>query len=100
MPTDPKPVITVLSVKSTPSSALIERLLYVQQFHYVVKHIAGKENFSWLSLDQAEDKDAETREDGFSIASEVIAAALTAWEVEQASEQDPTLAYGAVTTGQ
>ena len=59
----------------------------------MVKHIAGKENLGdalrWLPLDQAEDRDAETREYAFSFAREVILAALTA--VEQASEQDPTL---------
>ena len=40
-----KPLITALSAKSTPPSARIERwLLYLQQFRYVVKYIAGVDN--------------------------------------------------------
>ena len=95
--TDHKPLVTVLSAKSTPPSARIERwLLYLQQFSYVVKHIAGKENpadaLSRLPVDPPEDQDAiETREYACSIASEAVPAALTAREVERASEKDPTL---------
>lgn len=70
--------------------------MYFQQFSYVVKHIAGKENpadaLSRLPVDPPEDQDAvETREYAFSIASEAVPAALTAREVERASEKDPTL---------
>ena len=87
----------MLSPKSTPPSARIERwLLYLQQFCYVIKHIAGKENsadvLSRLPVDPPENRDAvETREYAFSIANEAVPAALTAHEVERASEKDPTL---------
>ena len=43
--TDHKPLVTVLSAKSKPPSARIERwLLYLQQFQYTLTHIPGKEN--------------------------------------------------------
>ena len=95
--TDHKLLITVLSAKSTPPSARIERwLLYLQQFCYVVKHLAGKENsadaLSCLPVGPHEHQDAvNTREYAFSIANEAIPAALTAHEVERASEKDHTL---------
>ena len=87
----------MLSIKSTPPSARIERwLLYLQQFCYVVKHIAGKENsadaLSRLPVGPHEHQDAvDTREYAFSIANEAIPAALTAHEVERASEKVHTL---------
>ena len=95
--TDHKPLITVSSAKSTPPSARIERwLLYLQQFCYVVKHIAGKENsadaLSRLPVGSHEHQDAvDTREYAFSIANEAIPAVLTAHEVERASEKAHTL---------
>ena len=76
--TDHKPLITVLSTKSTPPSARIERwLLYLQQFCYVVKHIAGVDNhadaFNRLLLDPPQSQDAtETAEYAYSVAIEAI----------------------------
>ena len=95
--TDHKPVIIVLNAKNTPPSARIERwLLYLQQFRYVVKHIAGVDNHadvsSRLPLDPPQSQDAtETAEYAWSVALEAIPAAVTALEVERASAQDPTL---------
>lgn len=43
--TDHKSLVTVLSARSKPPSARIERwLLYLQQFPYELTHIPGKEN--------------------------------------------------------
>ena len=95
--TDHKPLVTVLGVKSTPPSARIERwLLYLQQFRYVVTHIAGKENsadaLSRLPVGPAQEDDArESTEYACSIASEAVPAAHTPQKVEQASAKDPTL---------
>ena len=95
--TDHKPLITVLSAKSTPPSARIERwLLCLQQFRYVVKHIAGVDNhveaLSRLPLDPPQSQDAnEIAEYANSGAIEAILAAVTALEVERASSQDLTL---------
>ena len=42
--TDHKPLVTVLSAKSKPPSARIERQLYLQQFQHTLTHIPGKAN--------------------------------------------------------
>lgn len=80
--TDHKPLITVLGVNSkppSPSSPRIEWwLLYLQQFCYQVTHIQGKYN-------------SATKVYACSVVSQVVPSALTAKEVELASERDPTL---------
>ena len=95
--TDHKPLITVLGPNSKPPSARIERwLLYLQRFRYKVTHIQGKYNsadvLSRLPVGPTESNDpAATKVYACSVASQAVPSALTAKEVELASERDPTL---------
>ena len=95
--TDHKPLIHVLGPKSKPPSARIERwLLYLQQFKYKVRHIAGKFNYadvlSRLPTGSQEMQDACQTEDYiYSIVMDAVPAALTARQIEQESAKDPTL---------
>ena len=105
--TDHKPLVTVLSAKSKPPSARIERwLLYLQQFQYTLTHIPGKDNaadvLSRLPVGSTEDDDTRETEDfAYSVASAAVPAALLPKHVETATENDPTLRLvrKAVTTG-
>ena len=61
--TDHKPLVTVLSAKSKPLSARIERwLLCLQQFQYTLTYIPGKDNaadvLSRLPVGSTQDEDA------------------------------------------
>ena len=74
--TDHKPLVTVLSAKSKPPSAIIERwLLYLQQFQYILTHIPRKDNaadvLSRLPVGPTEDQD--TRE---------LKISHTAWQMQ------------------
>ena len=95
--TDHKPLVVVLSAKSKPPSARIERwLLYLQQFQYELTHIRGKDNpadvLSRLPIGQTQDEDTRETEDfAYSVASEAMPAALMPKQVEIASADDPTL---------
>ena len=95
--TDHKPLITVLAANSKPPSARIKRwLLYLQQFRYKFTHIQGKYNsadvLSRLPVGPAQSNDsASTKVYACSVVSEAVPSALTAKEVELASERDPTL---------
>ena len=105
--TDHKPLITVLAANSKPPFARIERwLLYLQQFRYKITHIQGKYNsadvLSRLPVGPAQSNDsAATKVYACSVVSEAVPSALTAKEVELASERDPTLKLirDAVTSG-
>ena len=105
--TDHKPLVTVLSAKSKPPSARIERwLLYLQQFQYTLTHIPGKDNaadvLSRLLVGSTQDEDNQETEDfAYSVASAAVPAALLPKQVETASANDPTLQIvrKAVTTG-
>ena len=95
--TDHKPLLRVLSPKSKPPSARIEKwLLYLHQFSYTLKHIAGKKNYadvlSRLPV-RAEDNHSttETEEFAHSIVSEAIPAAMTQRDIERESKGDETL---------
>ena len=105
--TDHKPLVTVLSAKSKPPSARIERwLLYLQQFQYTLTHIPGKDNsadvLSRLPVGSTQDDDTRETEDfAYSVASAAVPAALLPKHVETATANDPTLwlVRKAVTTG-
>ena len=105
--TDHKPLVTVLSAKSKPPSARIERwLLYLQQFQYTLTHIPGKDNaadvLSRLPVGSTQDDDTRETEDfAYSVASAAVPAALLPKHVETATANDPTLRLvrKAVTTG-
>ena len=90
-------MITVLAANSKPPSARIERwLLYLQQFRYKITHIQGKYSsadiLSRLPVGPAQSHDsASTNVYACSVVSEAVPSALTAKEVELASERDPTL---------
>ena len=94
---DHKPLVIVLSPKSKPPSARIERwLLYLQQYQYDLTHIRGKDNaadvLSRLPVGQTQDKDTKETEDfAYSVAREAVPAALVPKQVEIASANDPTL---------
>ena len=87
----------MLGAKSKPPSARIERwLLYLQQFQYKLTHIRGKDNaadvLSRLPVGATQDHDTQaTEEFAYSIASQAVPAALVPKQVENASENDPTL---------
>ena len=94
---DNKPLLRVLSPKSKPPSARIERwLLYLQQFSYTLKHKAGKKNYadvlSRLPV-RAEDNHSTTETEEFAhrIVSEAIPAAMTQRHIERESMGDETL---------
>ena len=95
--TDHKPLVTVLSARSKPPSARIERwLLYLQQFQYELTHIPGKENaadvLSRLPVGQTQNEEtSETEDFAYSVAIEAMPAALRPKQVEIASADDTTL---------
>ena len=95
--TDHKPLVTVLSPRSKPPSARIERwLLYLQQFQYDLMHIRGKDNaadvLSRLPVGQTQNEESsETKDFAYSVAIEAMPAALVPKQVEVASAEDTTL---------
>ena len=95
--TDHKLLVTVLSAKSKPPSAQIERwLLYLQQFQYTLTYIRGKDNgadvLSCLPVGPTQDEDTRETEDfAYSVASAAMPAALLPKQVETATANDPTL---------
>ena len=80
--TDHKPLVAVLSAKSKPPSARIERwLLYLQQFQYTLTHIPGKANaadaLSRLPVGSTQDETIRETEDfAYGVASAAVPAAL------------------------
>ncbi|XP_064635764.1 uncharacterized protein K02A2.6-like [Lineus longissimus] len=97
--TDHKPLLRVLSPGSKPPSARIERwLLFMQQFHYTVKYIKGKDNYadvlSRLPIEDSGNVEVETKqteEFARSVVTEAVPAAITPSVIEQESTNDATL---------
>ena len=89
--------MTVLSARSKPPSARMERWpLYLQQFHYELTHIRGKDNaadvLSRLPVGQIQNEETgETEDFAYSVSIDAMPAALVPKEVDLASANDPTL---------